>query len=94
MHLQNFLKEGCNYLRGKNFVCHCADGPECPVAYAFSKVEAHKLFSQFRGVEMKVAHFPLKKYRGWFPFDIEKFLAARIGWYLFIFAEKEPSPSM
>ena len=68
---------------------HCTDGPECPIAYAFSKAEARKRFGSFRGVEMKVAHFPLQKYRAWFPLRLEKFLASRIGWYLFIFAEKE-----
>jgi len=88
IHYRNFLKEGWSYLRPRSFVHHCTDGPECPIAYAFSKAEARKLFGKFRNVEMKVAHFPLKKYRTWIPFTVEKWLASRLGWYLFIFATK------
>jgi preprotein translocase subunit SecG len=88
LHYQNFLKQGWVYLRASNFVHHCTDGPECPVAYAFSKNEAHTLFAKFSSVQMKVAHFPLKKYRRWVPFSLEKCFAARVGWYLFIFASK------
>ncbi|HEV2391617.1 MAG TPA: class I SAM-dependent methyltransferase [Verrucomicrobiae bacterium] len=88
IHYRNFLREGGAYLRARNFVHHCTDGPECPVAYAFSKGDARQLFSKFRSVEMKVAHFPLKKYCSWIPLGIEQVVAARIGWYLFIFAEK------
>jgi len=88
VHFQNFLKEGWSYLRAKNFVHHCTDGPECPVAYAFSKKEARALFVKFGSVQMKVAHFPLKKYHRWIPFGLEKGLAARLGWYLFVFAQK------
>ena len=88
IHYQNFLKSGWSYLRARNFIHHCTDGPECPVAYAFSKSGARKLFSRFRSVEMKVAHFPLKRYRQGLPFGLEKFLAATMGWYLFIFAHK------
>jgi ubiquinone/menaquinone biosynthesis C-methylase UbiE len=90
VHYHNFLKEGWAYLRAENFVHHCTDGPECPVARAFSKTEVRELFRRFGGIETKVAHFPLKKYRRWVPFSLEKFLAARMGWYLFIYANKEP----
>ena len=93
VHYQNFLKDGWSYLRARNFVHHCTDGPECPIAYAFSKAEAGKLFGKFRGVRMKVAHLPLKKYCAWFPLGMEKVFASRIGWYLFIFAEKGSSPA-
>src|SRR5437764_1320332 len=79
VHYQNFLKDGWSYLRAENFVHHCTDGPECPIAFAFSRAEAQKLFGKFRGVEMKVAHLPLKKYCAWFPLGIEKFVAARLG---------------
>jgi len=84
----NWLKEGWGYLRARDFVHHCTDGPECPIAYAFSKAEARKLFGRFTQVEMELAHFPLKKYRNWIPFRLEKWLAKRVGWYLFIFAAK------
>jgi ubiquinone/menaquinone biosynthesis C-methylase UbiE len=89
VHYHNFLKEGWAYLRAKNFVHHCTDGPECPMARAFSRNGARQLFHRFSNIEMKVAHFPLKKYRRWVPLSLEKSLAARLGWYLFIYADKE-----
>jgi ubiquinone/menaquinone biosynthesis C-methylase UbiE len=92
IHYQNFLKAGWPYLRARNFVHHCTDGPECPIAYAFSKSEARKLFARFSNIEMKVAHFPLKRYRQWLPLAVERILAVSMGWYLFIFAEKEGKP--
>ena len=88
MHYRNFLKEGWSYLRASNFVHHCTDGPECPVAHAFSRHETRRLFAKFGSLQMKVAHFPLKKYQRWIPFPLEKWVAERIGWYLFIFANK------
>ena len=89
IHYQNFLREGWRYLRARNFVHHCTDGPECPVAYAFSRAEARTLFSKFCNVRTTVAHLPLKKYYQGIPFGLEKFLARRMGWYLFIFADKQ-----
>ena len=87
-HYQNFLARGWNYLRAKNFVHHCTDGPECEYAYAFTKSEVRAMFSKFREVKTVVAHFPLKKYSRAIPFGLEKFLARRMGWYLYIFARK------
>jgi len=88
IHYQNFLEQGWSYLRARNFIHHCTDGPECPVAYAFTKAQSRKLFSGFRDVQMTVAHFPLTKYSKKIPFAVEKLLARRIGWYLFISACK------
>jgi ubiquinone/menaquinone biosynthesis C-methylase UbiE len=90
IHYRNFLKQGWGYLKAKNFVHHCTDGPECPVAFAFSRAEARGLFSRFASVKTAVAHFPLNKYPlgRWLPSSAERFLASRIGWYLFIFARK------
>jgi hypothetical protein len=88
IHYENFLKQGLGYLRARNFVHHCTDGPECPVAYAFSKAEARRLFTKFRDVTTTVAHFPLARYSKMLPFAAEKFLARTMGWYLFIFAHK------
>ena len=88
IHYHNFLKRGWSYLRAKNFVHHCTDGPECPIAFAFSKAEARRLFAAFENVHMKVAHFPIRKYSRWAPFRLEKFLASTMGWYLFIYATK------
>jgi ubiquinone/menaquinone biosynthesis C-methylase UbiE len=88
LHYQNFLMYGYGYLRPRDFVHHCTDGPECPIAYAFTKAEVPKLFSRFRHVQTTVAHFPLTKYCKGIAFGVEKFLAGKIGWYLFIFARK------
>lgn len=88
VHYHNFLREGWSYVVAKNFVHHCTDGPECPVARAFSKHGARALFRRYSNVEMKVAHFPLKRYWRRIPLGFEKRLAARLGWYLFIYANK------
>jgi len=87
IHYQNFLGRGWSYLWARNFVHHCTDGPECPVAYAFTKADAQRLFSRFRDVQTTVAHFPLRRYHK-IPFGVEKILARKMGWYLFIFARK------
>ena len=88
IHYNNFLKRGWNYLKADNFVHHCTDGPECPVAFAFNKNEARQLFAKFRDMNFRVAHFPLRRYSRYLPFAVERFLAERIGWYLFVFAVK------
>jgi ubiquinone/menaquinone biosynthesis C-methylase UbiE len=88
IHYENFLREGWGYFSARRFVHHCTDGPECPIAFAYTKSEARQLFSKFHDVEMKAAHFPLRRYRAWIPFALEKFLAPKLGWYLFIFAQK------
>ena len=77
IHYRNFLRDGWAYLRAANFVHHCTDGPECPVAFAFSKAEARRLFSRFARVELKVAHLPLRKYSRWIPFGLERFREGR-----------------
>jgi ubiquinone/menaquinone biosynthesis C-methylase UbiE len=94
IHYRNFLHQGWAYLRAGNFVHHCTDGPECPIAYAFSRSEAEKLFARFINVRMTVAHFPLRKYTfgKWIPFAVEKWLAPKLGWYLFIHAQKPADP--
>ena len=86
IHYRNFLRQGWSYLRARNFVHHCTDGPECPIAFAFNKNNARTLFSQFRNVEFRVAHFPLRKYSRFVPLWLERSLASHFGWYLFIFA--------
>jgi SAM-dependent methyltransferase len=88
IHYANFLKEGWSYLSAARFVHHCTDGPECPIAFAYSRKEARTLFARFREVRMEVAHLPLRRYCRWIPFAAEKFIAPRLGWYLFIFGRK------
>lgn len=90
LHYENFLRQGWSYLKAENFAHRCTDGPECPFAYAYSKSDIRKLFSRFSRIEMAVAHFPLRKYRfgKWIPLWLEKAIASRVGWYLFVFATK------
>jgi ubiquinone/menaquinone biosynthesis C-methylase UbiE len=91
IHYGNFLRTGWSYLQAKNFIHHATDGPECPVAYAFNKAAAARLFARFENVQMEVAHFPVRRYSRWVPFWMERLLAAKLGWYLFIFATKPPT---
>jgi ubiquinone/menaquinone biosynthesis C-methylase UbiE len=88
LHYQNFLRRGWSYLKLENFVHHCTDGPECPFAFAFTREEARRLFAKFRNVNMRAAHFPLRRYSPRIPLALERFLAQRLGWYLFVFAVK------
>ncbi len=88
LHYRNFLSHGWRYLRARNFAHHATDGPECPVAHAFSRAEAAALFSQFASVRMEVAHLPISRYWSWFPRPLERPLARWLGWYLFLFVQK------
>jgi len=90
IHYENFLREGWSYLRARNFVHHATDGPECPVAYVYTTRTLRDTFKQFRCVQAKVAHFPLRKYSfaRSAPYAAEQWLASRLGWYLFVHLEK------
>lgn len=90
IHYLNFLRYGWSYLKSKNFVHHCTDGPACPYAYVFSRSDIKKLFSQYNSVQIKVAHFPIRKtcLGKLIPFKVEEFLAPKLGFYLFVFATK------
>jgi SAM-dependent methyltransferase len=90
IHYENFLQMGWDYLRAENFVHHCTDGPECSYAYTYTRRDIKRLFSNYREIEFKVAHFPLRKYSfgGMIPVGVEKILASTIGWQLFIYAKK------
>ncbi len=90
LHYENFLRTGWHYLQARNFVHHCTDGPECPYAYVYDERAARQLFAPFKDVNFRVAHFPLRKYpfARKLPFAVERFLAARFGWYLLIEAIK------
>ena len=88
IHYENFLREGWGYLRPSRFVHHATDGPECPVANAFTKNDVRELFAGFENIRLEVAHLPFRRYWGRFPLSIEKSLSRHWGWYLFIFASK------
>ena len=90
IHYRNFLREGWGYLSPENFVNHCTDGPECPLARVYTKKGARNAFSHFSKITMQVTHFPLRSYRWgkWIPLGVEKFLGSVIGWNLLITALK------
>jgi len=88
-HYSIFLERGWEYLRAENFVHHCTDGPECPIAFVYTRRTAGQAFNRFRNVEFRVAHLPLQQHVGsWVPMWLERQLAKRIGWTLLIYADK------
>lgn len=90
LHYENFLERGFDYLRAESFVHHATDGPECPCAFVYTRQSAAQLFSQFRSIEMSVAHLPLNKYpiARYVPRAVERFVARCLGWHLLIRATK------
>jgi SAM-dependent methyltransferase len=88
-HYKNFLQRGWDYLRADRFVHHCTDGPECPIAYVYTRAQVRREFGMFRRIETRVGHLPLRQYlRAPVPRRVERWLAARWGWALMIYAEK------
>ncbi len=90
VHYENFLRHGWAYLRSQNFIHHATDGPECPVAYVYTAKTVREAFRWFQSIEIKAAHFPLRKYwfAQWVPLFLERWLASTIGWYLFVYLRK------
>jgi 2-polyprenyl-3-methyl-5-hydroxy-6-metoxy-1,4-benzoquinol methylase len=90
VHYKNFLLKGWDYLNAKEFIHHCTDGPECPIAYVFTKKDIKVMFSKYNNLKINVAHFPLRRFKlgQLIPFKIEKFLASKVGWNLLITATK------
>lgn len=90
VHYNNFLRSGWSYLRPDNFIHHATDGPECPIAFVYTCHSVRRALVQFRTVETRVAHLPLRKTSlgRWVPHSIESKLASHLGWYLFVYLEK------
>jgi SAM-dependent methyltransferase len=90
IHYENFLRHGWSYLRSENFVHHATDGPECPVAQVYTARGLRDTFKQFRSIQFKTAHFPLRKYAfaKWAALSLERWLASKLGWYLFVYLKK------
>jgi ubiquinone/menaquinone biosynthesis C-methylase UbiE len=90
IHYEQFLRQGWSYLRAPQFVHHCTDGPECPVAYAYTRDELKAQLGAFRALTFRVAHFPLRRapLGRWIPRALEKRLAEAMGWYLFVDAQR------
>ena len=90
LHYENFLRKGWAYLAAQSFAHHCADGPECPLAFTYTRRDAVALFGQFSALQMRVAHLPLNKYQvgRFLPRAVEQWAASRMGWNLLITATK------
>jgi len=90
VHYDNFLRSGWSYLRPHNFIHHATDGPECPIAFVYTRQSVRRAFGQFRTVDTRVAHLPLRKTSigRWVPCSIESKLASHLGWYLFVYLSK------
>jgi ubiquinone/menaquinone biosynthesis C-methylase UbiE len=89
-HYENFMRYGWAYLRARNFVHHATDGPGCPIAHVYTTRTVRGAFRQFRSVQTKIAHLPLRKYSltKWVPLSLERWAASRMGWYLFVYLVK------
>jgi hypothetical protein len=84
-HYANFRRLGWRYLRARTFVHHCTDGPECPVAFTFTRRDVARLFHEFTTLQIGGAHFPLDKF---LPRAIERAFGSAFGWHLQIRAIK------
>jgi ubiquinone/menaquinone biosynthesis C-methylase UbiE len=90
LHYNNFLRSGWSYLLPHNFIHHATDGPECPIAFVYTNQSVRRALAQFRTVETRAAHFPLRKFLlgRRVPRNLERKLASRVGWYLFVYLTK------
>lgn len=88
-HLSNLRGVGWRYLGAGEFPHHAADGPDCPVAFSYTRSElSERLAPWFQGVRFRAAHLPIRKTFPWFPEAVEGALARRLGWYLFTYARR------
>jgi 2-polyprenyl-3-methyl-5-hydroxy-6-metoxy-1,4-benzoquinol methylase len=84
-HYENFRRLGWSYLRARTFAHHCTDGPECPIAFTFTRREVVRLFREFTKLQTCVAHFPVG---GIVPRAVERACGSAFGWHLQIRASK------
>jgi SAM-dependent methyltransferase len=84
-HCANFRRQGWRYLRAKTFVHHCTDGPECPLAFTFTRRDVARLFREFTTLQTCVAHFPFGRL---VPRAVERAFGSAFGWHLQIRAVK------
>jgi 2-polyprenyl-3-methyl-5-hydroxy-6-metoxy-1,4-benzoquinol methylase len=84
-HYANFRRQGWRYLSARTFVHHCTDGPECPVAFTFSRRDVARLFREFTSLQTCVAHLPFGRL---VPRAVERAFGSAFGWHLQIRAIK------
>lgn len=86
-HVTNVKKRGLSYLGWNEFPHHCTDGPNCEIAYIFSKKDMYdKLENAGFIVEKNIkAHFPMG---GKFP-KLERAIGSAIGFHRIIWCKKK-----
>lgn len=91
-HARRLKEDGRSYLAADEFLNQNTDGAGNPLARVYSRREARELFMDFARVDVAV-HFLNKR---WLPLvgnllsrRAEARLAARWGWHLWVYAEKQ-----
>jgi ubiquinone/menaquinone biosynthesis C-methylase UbiE len=91
-HARSLKEDGRSYLAPDEFLNQNTDGAGNPLARVYSRDEARALFKDFARVETAV-HFLNKR---WLPLvgnllprNLEARLAARWGWHLWVYGEKQ-----
>jgi len=82
------------YLDMQNMLNRNTDGPDNPLSQVFSRESAAEMFWQFRNVRTSVMFWNpnyLPLLGKMIPRPVENWLAARWGWHLWIYADKNPS---
>jgi ubiquinone/menaquinone biosynthesis C-methylase UbiE len=90
-HAQLVQQDLSSYLEMQNMLNRNTDGPENPLSQAFSKVTAHRMFSQFKSVKAEVMFWNPNWLPGigkLLPRSVEDWFASKWGWHLWIYAEK------
>jgi SAM-dependent methyltransferase len=89
-HTRNLRQEGLGYLRMDRFIHHSTDGPHNVYSSVWTEREAAGLFSDFRALRfarhfLNDRHLPGLRI---LPARARRWLAARVGWHLWIFARR------
>ena len=82
---RHLLKRGFEYFSWQEFPHHCTDGPNCEIAYIWSKEQMTNILTKngFKIIKHKKAHFPvLNRYK-----NFELFLAKIFGFYRFLWCK-------
>jgi len=86
-HWLNFRQQGWAYLKMASWLSRSTDGPDNVYSRVFSREEARRLFAAFEGLTISVHHLNerhLLCLRYLLPGRVRKWLAARLGWHLWI----------
>ena len=91
-HARLLQTEKQSYLKADEFLNQNTDGAGNPLARAYSRAEARKLFADFAEVKLQTYFFNkrwLPLLGSFLPRSLESRLASRWGWHLWIYARKQ-----